>query len=237
VKLAEDPAPSLYIANEPIRIDGLPSMNRFYRNVDGTGFVPTPEMGLDRSEGGGCALATNLDNDADDELLACVTEGSGSLGAGGRLYDFDGTRFVNRTTELGLRPIWEVDLEAADLNADGAVDIVQMRTDRLVVNLGGTSGYSSAFKVNIPGARAMAIGDVNDDQRPDIFVASIGDDVLLVNEGDGRSFATTEVPDRGGSADEVLALDYDRNGLSDFITLNGRTSPGPITLTAFFPSL
>ena len=39
-----------------------------------------------------------------------------------------------------------------------------------------------------------------------------------------------------GSADAVLPIDYDGNGRTDFITLNGWDVPGPVMLTAFYPS-
>jgi hypothetical protein len=46
------------------------------------------------------------------------------------------------------------------------------------------------------------------------------------------------LPDtRPGSAESVTAIDYDRNGLMDFLVLNGRGTgnPGPIQLIALFP--
>jgi len=40
-----------------------------------------------------------------------------------------------------------------------------------------------------------------------------------------------------GSAESVTALDYDHNGLTDFLVLNGKGAlyPGPVQLLAFFP--
>ena len=40
-----------------------------------------------------------------------------------------------------------------------------------------------------------------------------------------------------GSAESVTAIDYDRNGLTDFLVLNGKGAlyPGPVQLLAFFP--
>ena len=38
-----------------------------------------------------------------------------------------------------------------------------------------------------------------------------------------------------GNADDVFALDYDDNGLSDFVVLNGRKGRGPVQLLAAFP--
>jgi hypothetical protein len=45
-----------------------------------------------------------------------------------------------------------------------------------------------------------------------------------------------EIPQpAAGRAQDVLALDYDRNGRTDFVTLNGEDIAGPLKLTAFFP--
>ena len=43
---------------------------------------------------------------------------------------------------------------------------------------------------------------------------------------------------RDGSAELVIATDHDRNGLTDFVVLNGRGSlrAGPIQLIAFYPA-
>ncbi len=77
------------------------------------------------------------------------------------------------------------------------------------------------------------------DARPDIYVArrqlGNGAHLMLVNGGDGTSFTNIEIPQPGfGNPDDVLALDYDHNGLTDFLTLNGLGAPGPLRLTAFF---
>ena len=52
----------------------------------------------------------------------------------------------------------------------------------------------------------------------------------------GREFTSVRIPQtRGGSADDVMAVDYDDNGLTDFIVLNGRKRPGPVQLLAAYP--
>ena len=140
VDLAADPLPSLYVTSEPVRIDGLPSFNRFFRNAGGTGFVPVPEFGLDVSSGGVCAVAANLDADADEELIVCTTDASSGGGMGTRLYDFDGTRFVDRTSALGIQPFSALDMEVADFDGDSLPDLAQLRANRLRVSLGSPTG-------------------------------------------------------------------------------------------------
>ena len=239
VHLAGQEFPALFVVNEPIRIDGLPSLNRFFTNPEGTYFVAAPEYGLDRSAGGTCAGAANLDGDADDEIFFCATEAAGGQAVGARIYDFDGTKFVDRTKAWGITPMSDRDIEVADFNGDGKPDIAQLRGGLVRVSLGTGSGFHKVFDLPTGKALAMAVGDINDDNRPDIYVArqasSNSAHLMLVNDGGGRSFTNVPIPQAGrGSTDDVLALDYDNNGLTDFLTINGRYTPGPIKLTAFF---
>jgi hypothetical protein len=61
-------------------------------------------------------------------------------------------------------------------------------------------------------------------------------DLLLVSREHGRSFVSVRIPQTTrGSADDVIALDHDRNGLADFVVLNGRQKAGPVQLLAAFP--
>jgi hypothetical protein len=39
---------------------------------------------------------------------------------------------------------------------------------------------------------------------------------------------------RGGYADSAIPIDHDRNGLTDFLVLNGKGGPGRVQLIAFF---
>ena len=252
VHLETEAYPALFIGNEPVRMDALPSFNRFYRDVDGTHFVPAPQFGLDTSQGTVCALAANVDADADDELLICTSESTGSsaaagaasasltamLGEGLRLYDFDGSHFVDRTAELGLGAMATLDVAVADFNADSLPDIVQISPAKVRVSVGTGDGFARAYELAVKKNVAVAVGDVNADARTDIYVSRSSLDgrahLMLVNDGDGTSFTSVAIPQPGGSADDVLAIDYDANGLTDFITLNGFSKPGNVKLTAFF---
>jgi hypothetical protein len=91
---------------------------------------------------------------------------------------------------------------------------------------------------------SVAAGDVNGDHYPDVYVAQ-GTmdrqvrDLMLVNSGSGRGYRSMGIPQaRSGTAEEVVAVDHDRNGLADFLVLNGRGSlrAGPIQLIAFYPA-
>jgi hypothetical protein len=65
-------------------------------------------------------------------------------------------------------------------------------------------------------------------------------DQVYLNDGNGASFTRmSSIPSTSqGVADFVAPLDYDGNGLTDFLVLNGGkdTGPGPVELIAFFRS-
>jgi hypothetical protein len=91
--------------------------------------------------------------------------------------------------------------------------------------------------------QAVAAGDVDGDSDRDLYVVQsgvIGDgapdapDLMLLNH-EGLSFSRMPIPQtEEGRGEAVAAIDYDRNGLSDFIVMNGLgTVEGPIRLVAF----
>jgi hypothetical protein len=67
-------------------------------------------------------------------------------------------------------------------------------------------------------------------------------DQVYVNNGAGTSFTQmSSIPSTSqGEPDSVAPLDYDGNGLTDFLVLNGggekESGPGPVELIAFFRS-
>jgi hypothetical protein len=69
----------------------------------------------------------------------------------------------------------------------------------------------------------VAIGDVNNDGWPDVFITQFGGVKLFLNNGDGRTF--TDVTKEGG-LDNILwgtsasFVDYDRDGWLDLVVVN-----------------
>ena len=58
VQIDGDRAPELLVTNDPLRVDGLPAVNRLYQNDgDGSGMRPATGLGLDLPIGGECALS------------------------------------------------------------------------------------------------------------------------------------------------------------------------------------
>jgi hypothetical protein len=101
------------------------------------------------------------------------------------------------------------------------------------------------FSTTLEYGSSVAAGDVNGDDRPDIYVMRGKDatggnapDQVYLNDGDGTGFTQmSSIPSTSeGKAESVWPIDYDQNGLTDFLVLNGggKTSAGPVQLIAFF---
>ena len=145
---------------------------------------------------------------------------------------------------VGIPTANVVDAVVADMDRDRLPDIIQITPWELRVLLRRGDRYVTGYRRSLTSAVAVAAGDVNGDDRPDLYVAQ-GTmdrqvrDLMLVNNGTGRGYRPMSIPQaRSGTAEEVVALDHDRNGLADFLVLNGRGSlrAGPIQLIAFYPA-
>jgi hypothetical protein len=241
IDLDGDPYPDLYVTNEPSRADALWSSARLFHNVNGQYFEAAPQYGLDHAVGFGVAVAADINHDGVQDLLTDTTEPSDGLDAGARAYVHDGNRFVEATSQLGLVMPLLTDTDTGDFNHDGRLDVVQLSSTELRVMFGTSSGYTVGYSLAVTGGVGLGIGDVNADGLPDIYVArrtsGNGDHLMLVNNGNGSAYTSMTIPQpASGSADDVVALDYDNNGRTDFATLNGWSVDGPLKLTAFFPA-
>ena len=129
----------------------------------------------------------------------------------------------------------------ADVTGNGRRDLIQLAPNKLRVSKWTRNGYRRIYELKISDAWALATGDASGDGRADIYVVRGNDkqnkpDLLLVSKNRGTRFVSVRMPTTSrGSADDVIALDYDRNGLMDFVVLNGRVGKGPVQLLASFP--
>ncbi|MEX1295863.1 MAG: VCBS repeat-containing protein [Candidatus Limnocylindrales bacterium] len=242
IKLNRDKYPEAYTVAQPEREDVYPSTNGFYRNDKGR-FRSAPGIGLDRPLGGYCADGRDVDGDGDQDLLLCVRFPADNGTPGLRIYRNEAGRLRDRTAALGVKPIGDRDVAMADVNGDGKRDLIQLAGNRVRVSKRVKGGFKKIAEIKMDKTVALATGDVNGDRRADIYVVRGGQDVnradrLLVNNGKGTRWTSVKIPQAGndkGRGDDVVALDYDRNGLTDFVVLNGKgKDAGPIQLLASF---
>ena len=153
-------------------------------------------------------------------------------------------RLVDVTARTGIPVANVVDAVIADVNRDHMPDIIQITPWELRIWIRRGGRYVPGYHRTLTSAVAVAAGDVNGDGAADLYVAQgTGDkqvpDLMLLNSGGGWRFRSMPIPQaRTGSAEAVVALDHDRNGLTDFLVLNGRGSlrAGPVQLIAFYPA-
>ena len=220
-------------------MDGQPSTNRGYLAVGPAAFEATPLPGIDSGLATEAIDIADYDGDGREDMLFVYWDKRAvEPTAGIHLYrNDDGTAFSDVTTETGIESIAERDALLADVDGDGRPDLVQLSRDELVVSLMRDGRFERVREQDVDEGTALAAGDADGDGDIDLYVLqgrSDGGahDIILRNDGEGTSFETIEVPEvRGGSEDDVIALDYDTDGRTDFLALNGRNSVrGPVQL-------
>ena len=90
---------------------------------------------------------------------------------------------------------------------------------------------------------ALAVGDVNGDNNPDIYVVcgrtgtANAPDYLLIGNATG-GFTTMSIPQTSvGSGESAFPIDHNHSGLTSFLVLNGAVpNTGPVQLPTPQPS-
>jgi hypothetical protein len=232
----------VYVANDPSRIDGLPSLNHLYLNAGGQRFLPAPGAGIDLPLGGTCLVPGDLDGDGWTDLVLCrfvPLDGASGI----RVFHNSAGHFTDITAASGITPLGETSAAVADMNMDGQPDIVQLALNHLRVALQDHGLFRTGLDMAVSGGRSVGVGDADGNGTRDLYIVggkvagSNAPDVMLLNSGDGIRFTSIAIPETSlGSGDSVVPIDYDRNGKTDFAVLNGYSSAvGPVQLIAFGP--
>lgn len=178
--------------------------------------------------------AADIDGDNDvDIFIARGGSISPLLDPQSRLYLNDGHGAFTDVTSLSLPRSAGLQLAAAlgDLDGDGDLDLVMGAGEMWLSRNDGT-GQFSANEALLPGRGAgrPAIGDMDGDGDDDLYLALIGQNELLLNNGcGGFSNATWMLPVQSGITHEVALGDLNGDGALDVFL--GQTGTNLLTLS------
>jgi hypothetical protein len=222
-----------------VRADGLPSINRFYLNTGKGSFIDSPAMGLNLNIGARSARTVDYNSDGWPDLLICGYTG------GLRLFkNNQGHGFTDVSSILGA-PVNAVDAVMVDVNHDSRPDLIVLTKNAVTLRLQKADGTFAPPKtiLKVEDGVALAVGDVNGDNNPDIYVVcgrtgtANAPDHLLIGDATG-GFTTTSIPQTTvGSGEAAYPIDYNHTGLTSFLVLNGAVPfTGPVQLLTPQPS-
>jgi len=173
-------------------------------------------IGDSLGSGSGGIAVTTLDWDGDSDLDIAV---AGLTSMAGRVYLNDGSgNFPNRV-DLDIGGLGTVNaLAAADFDQDGDGDLVLAGSGNvLLLRSSGPSGFASS---SLPVASGIDVStaDVNGDGMDDIIAVQAGNRLvrILRNNGDGSSFSSQSLLDRGSVA-SATPTDIDGDGDVDLL--------------------
>jgi hypothetical protein len=129
------------------------------------------------------------------------------MGSGAAVFDFDGD---------GLLDIYLI--QNGGPHSSSKNQLFRQQADGTFVDVSAGSGLDVCGY-----GMGVAIGDVNNDGWPDIFLTEYGRVRLFLNNGDGKSF--TEITAESGMdnvswATSASFVDYDRDGWLDIVFVN-----------------
>ena len=187
-----------------------PSPNRLWLNERGQRFVNPPGPPTQEIDNR-CDTAGDFDGDGYDELIVCGGQVAGNVF---RIYDNDRGKWSIANKAVGVPAYGRADAQLADLNRDGRLDLVAIAT-YLEVRLNRSGRFPVLdYKLPLPDARNLAVGDADGDGDQDIYVLRSNNssvpDVMLLNGGSGTSFTKfTDMPQATtGEGDTVQAIPH-----------------------------
>jgi hypothetical protein len=225
--LNHDPYPDLFVGNETPRRDGQVAPNRTFVNLGGTAFMEV-NVGLTREVGADCVQVVDIDRDGEDDLLLCGRH---------RLFLFirEEGRFVQRARALGVDSARTDAARIVPLDADDDPDLVLVRNHRVSIRrmLGDGTFSEPVADWDLRAGEGLAVGDVDGLHGNDVLAVegcvdglNVRDSLLVNRGGDAgwdRQRLAANVP---GCGDVAASLDFDLDGMDDFLVMNGRPLQG-----------
>jgi hypothetical protein len=234
-----DGYPDIFYGTDPVRADGLPSINRFYLNTGQGSFIDSPAMGLNLNIGSLSARTVDYNSDGWPDLLICPYTG------GLRLFkNNQGHGFTDVSSILGP-PVQALDAVMVDVNHDNLLDLIVLTSTAVTLRIQNADGTFAppTTILKVKHGVALAVGDVNGDNNPDIYVVcgragtANTPDQLLIGNASGI-FTAQAIPETTtGSGEAAYPVDYNNSGLTSFLVLNGEVPyTGPIQLLTPAPT-
>jgi hypothetical protein len=216
-----DPYPDLFIGNGYPRADEHTSPNRVFLNDGGSQFVQMSTR-VRAEIGARCVQAVDMDGDGWEDLLVCGQEEL-------KIYrNRRGENFSSIESRLGAMA-WATNARLADLNGDEQLDLVAVTPDALWVQLRSESGFEPAVRVaDLVSGAWLTVGDADGNGHLDVYVVQACQrgvnqaDALYLNDGSGVLTSTPIPQTDQGCGDVAATIDYDEDGMDDFIVTNGK---------------
>jgi gliding motility-associated-like protein len=223
--------------------DYNPSRISIFRNIGAGAFDPTSLAApVTLLPGGLTRDIVVADLDGDGKLDFVVAEGSTIVLIRNRTTPgmISAAMFEAKVNLPGAAPVAAA---VRDLDADGKPEIVsvgsQLAVYKNVSSFGSLSLASFQPFVTFPGAttaRGVAIGDIDDDDKPDIIVPQYGEDVVSIYHNvtttgviNTSSFEARVNFATGDSPSKVAIADLDGDGMPDISVIND----GPRNVSVF----
>ncbi|MEZ4702208.1 MAG: T9SS type A sorting domain-containing protein [Rhodothermales bacterium] len=180
-------------------------------------------------------LMTDLDGDGDlDVLLA-----AGSASASGAFSEGELIWYENRSD--GFQD-WRIedaipfpaDLDVADLDGDGAVEVIAIdrKGGTLAVYTRDGFDWAKTFVAeDLLEPAGLALGDLNADDRIDIAVVSYGDSSVVWYENAPAGFVAHGVDDALPMPDDLEIADFNGDAIPDLAVVSSDTSQSVVLYT------